>query len=343
MAIDTLDVKCVNGTLWFHADDRPCAHSYDHFARVCVSPEDLVWSCFFNGSHTILTCTCGFSDDAGFESQYSYCLNGYVYWIVETTKDDGIFTFCFEYKHYVHTIQTIITQLYDYYKAGNKMVCECGEDIDWYPNIKELRELRDVFSKADNLYHMYRKDRLKVWKIAMKYGCTQEECNNIVSLFGASCTYNEPDENSTLHLVMGLPASGKTSFCQQRYYLSDAISLDKVRTRANEQLLMDDAFGQHISFAIDNTNVTRAERAKYIAQAKSHGYMVEGYFMQSILRDCLERNAKRQGKARVPDKAILTKSKQMELPSYSEGFDRLWYVSMSDNGEFNEQQWKEEE
>lgn len=148
---------------------------------------------------------------------------------------------------------------------------------------------------------------------------------------------------ATIYIMIGLPASGKTTFCKRHNHLQNAISLDKVRTRTNEQLLMDDAFGKHISFAIDNTNVTRAERAKYIAQAKSHGYMVEGYFMQSILRDCLERNAKRQGKARVPDKAILAKSKQMELPSYSEGFDRLWYVSMSDNGEFNEHQWKEEE
>lgn len=105
--------------------------------------------------------------------------------------------------------------------------------------------------------------------------------------------------------------------------------------------MLDDAFAHRTDITIDNTNVTRAERAKYIDLAKANGYRVIGYYMQSVLRDCLERNSRRTGTARVPDKAILSKSKQLEMPSPDEGFDELWYVSM-DNGTFNEQIWKEE-
>ena len=57
---------------------------------------------------------------------------------------------------------------------------------------------------------------------------------------------------------------------------------------------------------------------------------------------CLERNRQRTGKARVPDVAIFATLKKLVRPSYKEGFDRLFYVRMADDGTFEVSDWVEE-
>lgn len=145
---------------------------------------------------------------------------------------------------------------------------------------------------------------------------------------------NSSGQTPSMYQMIGIPASGKSSFCKLHQWF--AISLDVVKTRANEQRAIEDSLRQYSSFAIDNTNVTRKERAHYIALAKENGYKIEGYYFKSVIADCLERNSQRASK--VPNVAILAKAKQLELPSYDEGFDELWYVSMN-NVEFETTKW----
>jgi len=86
------------------------------------------------------------------------------------------------------------------------------------------------------------------------------------------------------------------------------------------------------SFVVDNTNLTKTDRQRYIIPAKARNYRVEGYFFQSVLSDCIERNKKRKDKARIPDVAIVTKIDILELPNFDEGFDALFYVKMNIGG-----------
>ena len=95
------------------------------------------------------------------------------------------------------------------------------------------------------------------------------------------------------------------------------------------------------SFVVDNTNPTKSGRHRYINPAKAVGYRVEGYFLQSILSDCIARNKKRAGKAQILDVAIVSKSNELELPHLNEGFDALYFVKL-DNGEFIVEQWRDE-
>jgi predicted kinase len=83
--------------------------------------------------------------------------------------------------------------------------------------------------------------------------------------------------------------------------------------------------------AIDNTNPTRLDRERYIKTAKEAGYRIVGYFLESKIKVCMQRNALREGKARVPEKAIAATSNKLEIPSYDEGFDELYFVK--NNGE----------
>src|SRR5436309_2118809 len=55
--------------------------------------------------------------------------------------------------------------------------------------------------------------------------------------------------------------------------------------------------------------------------------------------DCIRRNSLREGKGRVPEKAIGATIKRMQVPSLAEGFDALYYVRIDEDGEFVVEEW----
>jgi len=91
---------------------------------------------------------------------------------------------------------------------------------------------------------------------------------------------------------------------------------------------------------VDNTNPTVTDRQRYIIPAKKYGYLIQGFFMQSIVKDCVERNKTRQGKAAIPATAIAAISNKLELPYYDEGFDYLYYVQLKDDC-FDISKWRD--
>ena len=65
-----------------------------------------------------------------------------------------------------------------------------------------------------------------------------------------------------------------------------------------------------------------------------------GYYLQSKVDDCKDRNEKRAGKQAVPLKAMLGTAGRLELPSLEEGFDKLYYVKVDGDGGFVIEEWK---
>jgi predicted kinase len=131
----------------------------------------------------------------------------------------------------------------------------------------------------------------------------------------------------TLVIMMGVQGSGKSTFYAR--HLSGEyirVNLDTLKTRNRERLLIEECQTSSQSYAVDNTNPTRADRERYIPTARALGYRVIGYVMQTGLEHCLERNRTREGKARVPDVAIYATLRKFEWPSYEEGFDELYLV-----------------
>ena len=129
---------------------------------------------------------------------------------------------------------------------------------------------------------------------------------------------------------MGLQASGKTTFFEQ--FLKDKgyvhINLDTLKTRHREILEITICLDRGLCYATDNTNPTKEDRRRYIGPAKDKGYHIVGYFMQSRLASCLERNGRRD--RQVPKKGILATFNKIEMPSLDEGFDELNFVSIED-------------
>jgi Predicted kinase len=146
--------------------------------------------------------------------------------------------------------------------------------------------------------------------------------------------------NKEMIIFIGIQASGKTTFYHKQFAQYEYVSLDILHTRNKERIAIEEAFSLGKSMVIDNTNPTVANREGYIRKAKENGYHVAGYFFQSRVSDCVERNEKREGKAKVPRTAIAATSNKLELPSYAEGFDELYFVHM-ENGKMLVEGWKE--
>ena len=147
----------------------------------------------------------------------------------------------------------------------------------------------------------------------------------------------------TMILMMGLQGSGKSTFCREilgNTYVY--VNLDTLKTRHREKLLIQECMEQGKSFIVDNTNPTKEDRLRYIPIAKAAGYRVIGYFMESKLKDCIARNEQRHGAARIPSMAIAATSNRLQMPSYDEGFDELYFVK-NDGQTMTVEKWRKSE
>ena len=144
----------------------------------------------------------------------------------------------------------------------------------------------------------------------------------------------------TMAIMTGIQGSGKSEFCKRHLSSYERINLDTLHTRNKENIALNDAVSENRDIVIDNTDPDIQSRKKYIDIAKENGYYIVGYFMQSRIKDCIERNNQREGKARVSDAAIVSTSNKLQMPSYDEGFDELYYVSIKDN-DFLVEKWRE--
>lgn len=139
-------------------------------------------------------------------------------------------------------------------------------------------------------------------------------------------------------IFTGLQASGKTTFYRDRFAATHAhISKDlfpnnKNKNRRQEQLIKA-TLDSRQSVVVDNTNPTPWERMPLIELGNIYDCEIIGYYFVSQLSCCLERNYARAGKARVPDVALYATAKKLIIPSYSEGFHRLFCVQFSDNSQ----------
>lgn len=140
-----------------------------------------------------------------------------------------------------------------------------------------------------------------------------------------------------LVILMGLQAAGKSTFTRERFAATHAhINRDQFRNNrqpARRELnLLRESLEAGRSAVIDSTNPTRERREPLIAAGREFGCRVIGYYFQSEVQACKDRNALRTGKDRVPDVAIHTTVTLLERPAFAEGFDELYFVQLTDGG-----------
>ena len=130
-------------------------------------------------------------------------------------------------------------------------------------------------------------------------------------------------------IFIGLQGAGKSTFYQRHFAATHLrISMDIAKSRPREKRLIEACLADRRDFVIDNTNPTIAARKAYIEGAKSAAFRVIGYFFIPDIKACLERNARRSGKERIPVPGIYRTNKILEPPTYAEGFDELFSVQV---------------
>ncbi|MFW1857317.1 AAA family ATPase [Acinetobacter defluvii] len=138
-----------------------------------------------------------------------------------------------------------------------------------------------------------------------------------------------------LIIFIGVQASGKSTFYKEYFYKTHLrINLDMLKTRYRENILFEAALVSKTKMVIDNTNMTRADRARYMQRAKDADFEVICYYFETDLDSTLVRNAQREGKANIPEKGVKATYKKLEVPSLDEGLDEIFKVKILRNGEF---------
>jgi predicted kinase len=141
-------------------------------------------------------------------------------------------------------------------------------------------------------------------------------------------------------LFTGIQATGKSTFYQQ--YFADThirINLDMLKTRHREKILLKACIEAKQRFVVDNTNPTVAVRNQYIEMAKAAEFKIIGYYFQSKLKKAIKQNSTRSGKACIPEKGIRAAYAKLQIPTFSEGFDVLYYVTINENNTFTIKEW----
>ena len=141
-------------------------------------------------------------------------------------------------------------------------------------------------------------------------------------------------------IFVGIQATGKSTFYRERFFDTHIrINLDMLRTRFRERLLTQACITAKQPFVVDNTNVLRAERARYITMAKAGRFRVVGYYFRSDVREALQRNGRRSGTRVIRVKGVLGTYKRLQAPQRDEGFDVLYSVHINTANEFVVIEW----
>lgn len=136
-------------------------------------------------------------------------------------------------------------------------------------------------------------------------------------------------------ILVGVQGSGKTTFYRERFFDTHVrISLDMLRTRHREQLLVAACLAAKQPFVIDNTNPLPSDRARYVGAAREAGFRVVAYFFDTTFRDAIQRNNQRTGKQKIPVPAIAGAFRKLQVPRLEEGFEDVYRVTIAPEGGF---------
>ncbi|GGS69591.1 hypothetical protein GCM10010156_30450 [Planobispora rosea] len=140
-------------------------------------------------------------------------------------------------------------------------------------------------------------------------------------------------------VLVGLQGSGKSTFYRRVLAATHAhVSKDdfpNARRRQERQLrLIHEALDEGRDVAVDNTNPSAQEWRPLIGAAREHGARVIAYWFPPDLPGSLERNAVREGRARVPEVGVFATLKRLRRPLLADGFDALFTVRLDGCGGF---------
>lgn len=141
-------------------------------------------------------------------------------------------------------------------------------------------------------------------------------------------------------VLVGLQASGKTTFCHQvlgaGYVQVSKDHFPNARNRQRRQMrLVGEALAAGRDVAVDNTNPSPVEWQPLIEAARRAGARVVAYWFPPDLPGSMQRNAARAGRSRVPDVGVQATMARLRRPGTADGFDAVLAVRFDGRGGFD--------
>ncbi|MEU8118477.1 ATP-binding protein [Spirillospora sp. NPDC049024] len=143
-----------------------------------------------------------------------------------------------------------------------------------------------------------------------------------------------------LVILVGLQASGKTTFYRQRlaathvHVSKDLFPKSARRKQARQLRLIAEALESGRCVAVDNTNPSPEEWEPLVALGRRHGARVTAYWFPPDIAASRDRNAARPPVIQVPDVGIHATLKRLRRPRPSDGFDEVCSVGHDGAGGF---------
>lgn len=140
---------------------------------------------------------------------------------------------------------------------------------------------------------------------------------------------------SQLVIFVGIPGSGKSThylanFAATHVHVSrDLLPPKEKKGDAKMLAMIAQALASGRDVVVDNTNPSAAARAPIIALGRQFGARLIAYYFDCAPRIAVARNAKREGKAKVPKAAIHATAKKLQPPHVNEGFDEVHVITCS--------------
>lgn len=133
-------------------------------------------------------------------------------------------------------------------------------------------------------------------------------------------------------VMCGIPGSGKSTWRAHNLdpthvVVSKDLMPRSARRQARQAREIRAAIGCGKPVVVDNTNLTRADRAPLLALAEELGVPSRAVIVMTALDTALARNAQRSGRARVPEGIVRQMASRWEAPTVDEGFDAVTVVT----------------
>lgn len=140
-------------------------------------------------------------------------------------------------------------------------------------------------------------------------------------------------------VLVGLQASGKTTFCQRMLdagfvVVSKAHFRNARHPQRRQMRLIEENLSAGRDVVVDNTNPSPREWAPLVDAARAHGARVVAYWFPPDLAGCLRRNAARPDRARVPEAGLRATLARLLRPRVQDGFDEVFAVEFDGAGGF---------
>ena len=144
-----------------------------------------------------------------------------------------------------------------------------------------------------------------------------------------------------MYMMMGVPGAGKSTYIKNNLAGVKVVSRDAIRFSVLEddenyfakegivwQIFVDEAqvcLDRQEDFVLDATHLNEASRKKILRALKINRdiFDIKLIFINTSFETCIKRNARRTGRAFVPELSIANMYAHLAKPHYSEGFDEI--------------------